>query len=117
MMCLGLSSAAEIKAEAGGGGLIAEALPFPPARSPSGRDAQTAAYYQILSSSPGKGAGAPSWIKVFSGRPICELAHHQQGFRLFMSKYAQMMAHWLRRLGDPVRSPGKWNQSFQWKGY
>lgn len=56
-MCLGSGSEAEIKAEAGGGGLIAELLP--PARSPCGRDAQAAAYYQILSSSPGKGQGHP----------------------------------------------------------
>lgn len=77
MMCLGLGSAAEIKAEAGVGGLIAEALPFPPARSPCGRDAQTAAYYQILSSSPGKGQGHPRNQGVW-GRPICELALQQQ---------------------------------------
>lgn len=103
MMCLGLGSAAEIKTEAGVGGLIAEALPFPPARSPSGRDAQTAAYYQILSSSPGKGKGHPRNQGVW-GRSICELALHQQGLE-FLSKYAQIMVIWLRRLGDPVRSP------------
>lgn len=59
MMCLGWRREAEIKAEAGGGGLMAEALPLPPARSPCGRDAQAAAYYQVLSSSPGKGQGHP----------------------------------------------------------
>lgn len=69
MMCLGLGSAAEIKAEAGGGGLIAKGLAFPPARSPYGRDAQTAAYYQIPSSSSWKGQGLPRNQGVL-GRPI-----------------------------------------------
>lgn len=58
-MCLSLRSEVEIKAEPRGGGLMAEALPLPAARSPCGRDAQTAASYQILSSSPGKGQGHP----------------------------------------------------------
>lgn len=76
MMCLGLGRAPEIKAEAGGGGLIAEALPFPPARFPCGRDAQTAAFYHSLSSSPRKGQGHPQNQGV-CWRPICELALHQ----------------------------------------